>query len=90
MKTVLNVKTDKEVKEQARQVAEELGLPLSSVVNALLKQFIRDREISFSLKEYKATPYLEELIAEAHAERERGDTVGPFDSVDDLMESLNS
>ena len=48
-KTVLNVKTDKEVKDQAQQVAKELGVPLSTVVNAFLKQFIKDRAVLFSL-----------------------------------------
>lgn len=49
MKTVINIKTDKDVKEQAQKIAKELGVPLSTVVNASLKQFVRSREIYFSL-----------------------------------------
>lgn len=48
MKTVLNVKTDKEVKEAAQRIAKELGLPLSTVVNAYLKEFVRNRSIHLS------------------------------------------
>jgi len=47
-KTVLNVKTDEKVKNEAKKIAKELGIPLSLVVNGYLKQFIRDKEITFS------------------------------------------
>jgi len=48
MKSVINIKADKEVKENAQKVAQELGLPLSVVVNAFLKDFILNRSIAFS------------------------------------------
>lgn len=64
MKTVINLKADKEVKEQAQKVAEELGLPLSTVINSYLKQFIRDKEIHLSIAP-KMTPALERLIGSA-------------------------
>ena len=48
MKTLINVKTDKEVKEQAQRIAEELGVPLSTVVNAYLKEFIRNKEVVYA------------------------------------------
>jgi len=40
MKTVLNIKTDVEVKERAQALAKHLGIPLSTIVNANLKAFI--------------------------------------------------
>lgn len=49
-KTVINIKVDKEVKEKARVLADELGLPLSTIVNANLKEFIRSGEATFSLE----------------------------------------
>jgi addiction module RelB/DinJ family antitoxin len=48
MKTLINIKADKEVKEGAQALAKELGLPLSIVVNAYLKDFIRNRGINIS------------------------------------------
>ena len=48
MKTVLNIKTDKEVKEKAQELAKYLGVPLSTIVNAHLKAFIRSGEFSVS------------------------------------------
>ena len=48
MKTLINIKADKAVKEGAQELARELGLPLSVVVNAYLKDFIRNRGINIS------------------------------------------
>lgn len=45
MKTVLNVKTDVEVKQGAQRLAKHLGVPLSTVVNAYLKEFIAVGEL---------------------------------------------
>jgi len=47
-KTVINIKTDKEVKKNAKKIAEELGISLSDVINASLRNFIKTREIKFS------------------------------------------
>ncbi len=47
-KTIISIKSDKEVKEHAKKLAEELGISLSDVVNASLRNFIRTREVHFS------------------------------------------
>ena len=61
MKTMINIKADKEVKENAQAIARELGLPLSSVINAFLKDFIRTRSIAFSAVP-KMSPTLERIL----------------------------
>ncbi len=48
MKTVINLKTDRAVKNNAQKLAYDLGLSLSAVINAFLKQFIRNQEVYFS------------------------------------------
>lgn len=48
MKTVINIKADKDIKIKARKIAEELGLSLSAVINAYLKQFVRNKSVYFS------------------------------------------
>ena len=57
MKTLLNVKTDKDVKEKAQKIAKGIGLPLSSVINAYLKEFIRSKEVTFSFLHREHTDY---------------------------------
>ena len=41
VKTLLNVKTDKRLKRDAQRVARELGLPLSTIMNAYLRDLVR-------------------------------------------------
>ncbi|MBT3282786.1 type II toxin-antitoxin system RelB/DinJ family antitoxin [bacterium] len=88
--TILNIKTDKKLKENAKKVAGKIGVPLSTVVNSFLKQFVRDEEVTFSSKSYQMTPYLESLVEEARRDRRAGKTSGPFSNAKDLMKHLNS
>jgi addiction module RelB/DinJ family antitoxin len=48
-KTVLNIKTDKKVKEEAQKAARELGLPLGTIVNAYLRELAREKRVVFSV-----------------------------------------
>lgn len=88
--TILNIKTDKKLKADAQKVAAEIGVPLSTVMNAFLKQFVRDKEVTFSANEYRPTPYLERILEEAEAEYKAGETSGPFITAEDLMKHLTS
>ena len=85
--TIFNFKTDKKLKANAKKVADELGVPLSTVMNAFLKQFVRDKEITFSANEYRPTPYLVGLIEEARAEYEKG-AVKKFATADEFLSTL--
>ena len=68
MKTQVNIKIDTDVKKEAQARAKELGLSLSSVVNASLKQFSKTGELHLSTQ-YRMTPYLEKIVKEAPEER---------------------
>ena len=61
--TMINIKTNKDVKKQAQKLAEELGFSLSALMTASLKQFVRTREVQFSVLP-RMTPYLEGVIKE--------------------------
>ena len=80
MKIMVNIKTDKEVKEKAQRQARELGLPLSTVINAYLKEFIRNREVRFSL-EPQLRPEVEKMLKQASEDyKMRKNISGPFAS----------
>ena len=49
-KITINIKADKRVKEEAQKTARNLGMPLSTVINAYLSQFIRTKEVYFYLE----------------------------------------
>lgn len=48
MKTVINIKADRDIKMKAKKLAGDLGLSLSAVINAYLKQFVRNKSVYFS------------------------------------------
>ncbi len=85
--TILNVKTDKKLKAEAKKVAEELGVPLSTVINAFLKKFVREKEITLSANPLRPTPYLEQILEEARAEYEAGQARA-FKTGEDMLEYL--
>jgi len=87
--TILNVKTDKKLKAEAKKVSEELGVPLSTVVNAFLKKFVREKEITLSANPLRPTPYLEQILEEAHTDYQTG-KVQTFESGDDMLDHLKS
>jgi len=91
MKTVINIKADKEVKENAQQLAKELGFPLSTVINAYLRQFIRNREVYVSSIP-RMTPEIEELLGKVEEDIKRGRNLSPAFSnareMDDYLDSL--
>lgn len=86
MKTILNIKTDKEVKLGAKRAAEELGMPLGTIINAFLRQLARDKEIAFSVP-YKPKAFLTRVLAEAEREWQAGKAAGPF-TLDELRKDL--
>jgi DNA-damage-inducible protein J len=85
--TILNIKTDKKLKAEAKKVSEELGVPLSTVINAFLKKFVREKEITLSANPLRPTPYLEQILKDAQAEYEAG-KASTFDSGGDMLKHL--
>lgn len=60
-KTILNIKTDPQTKQQIQEFAAELGVPVSVIMNAQIKQMLRDRKIILST-ELEPTPYLVKIM----------------------------
>ena len=89
-KTVINIKADKEVKEKAHKVAKEIGIPLSTVMNAFLKHFIRNKEVHFYLAP-RMSEKLERTIARAERDLKKGKNISPvFSDPDEMLDYLHS
>ena len=84
MKTVLNVKTDSEVKKQATQVALEMGVPMSIVVTTLLKKFINDRELVLEAPRQMSTK-LEKTLEQAEKDLKNGKFSPAFSDADSAI-----
>ncbi|MBU6231170.1 MAG: type II toxin-antitoxin system RelB/DinJ family antitoxin [Patescibacteria group bacterium] len=87
-KTLITVKTDKSLKKAAQETAEEIGISLGTLINIFLKQFVRTKEVNFSVS-YRPTPSLISAIKEAEKELAEGKLPAAH-SVDELMEELRS
>lgn len=90
MKTVIHIKSDKEVKENAQRAAKELGLTLTDVINAALRNFIRTREVIFS-NTPRMTPELEKIIAKVEKDIKHNRNIfGPFETPEEMDKFLDS
>lgn len=90
MTTVIHVKADKEVKENAQKVAKDLGLSLSDVINASLRNFIRTREIVFS-DIPQMTPELEKLLDRVEEDIKHNRNLSPaFKTAEEMNKYLDS
>ncbi len=90
MKTAINIKADKEVKKNAQKVADELGLSLSAVINAYLKQFVRNKEIHLTVAP-RMSAELEELLGRVEQDVRNKRNLSPiFSSAKEMDRYLKS
>ena len=62
--TNLYIRVEPEVKEQAENILEKLGIPVSNAVNMFLKQVIMQNGIPFDVKLYESKPLEMEALSE--------------------------
>ncbi len=75
-KILISIKADRDVKEKAKKIAQQLGLPLSVIVNAYLRQFIRTKEVHFSV-EGALKPSAKKRLSRIHKEVLEGKNLSP-------------
>ena len=86
----MSIKTDKEVKEDIQEFAREIGMPVSTIVNAYFKELLRTREVRYSVPP-KMTPHLERVIAVARRDYKNKKNISPaFTNADDAIRWLHS
>ncbi|MGH7195247.1 MAG: hypothetical protein ACREGA_00495 [Candidatus Saccharimonadales bacterium] len=87
-KTLLSFKTDDKTKQEIKAFAAQLGMPVTTFVNVVVRQALRDRRIVVGTG-LEPTPYLKKLIHEAEADYAAGKNISPaFDSADEMFEHL--
>lgn len=85
-KTMLNIKIDPKLKTAAKKTAEALGIPLGTITSALIRQFVRDKEVNFSIP-LKPSKYLRNSIKEARAELASG-KLKPYKDIQEMFKEL--
>ncbi len=87
-KTIINLKVSKELKREAQDLADEIGVPLTTVITANLKEFVRSRSLSISAFP-RLKPEVEAEIGEAIAEYKTGKDISlAFDTPKDAANYL--
>jgi len=86
--TVINIKTDKNLKKDAQALAKNFGLPLSAIVNTYLREFVREKRVVFSeppMPNAKTRKILDQALKDI---KQGKNLVGPFETAEEMMKSL--
>jgi len=87
---VIHIKTDKRTKSAAQKTASDLGLSLSSVLHAYLKQFTREKRVEFSV-EGTLRREVGKALLEASEDYKKGINISPvFSTAKEMDDYLDS
>jgi len=70
------------------KTAEELGMPLSVVIKAFLKQFIKTKSVEFSARNEEPSEYLVKTIKQALKDKKEGKASPVFNTGEETMKWL--
>ena len=85
-KTSMSIRLDSEVKEQAQQVFNNLGMDMTTAINIFLRQAIQYQGLPFDVR-LDESRKLVEVLADLDQNRNMSQS---FVSVSDLMEDLRA
>ena len=85
-KTSVSIRLDSEVKEQAQQVFNSLGMDMTTAINIFLRQAIQYQGLPFDVR-LDESRKLMEVLADLEQNRNMSQSFG---SVSDLMEDLRA
>lgn len=69
---VINIRIDQGTKKKAQKLAEDLGLSLSGMVTGLLKQVIKTKTVTFSVREEIPSDYMIKALKESKEDIKAG------------------
>ena len=85
-KTSMSIRLDSEVKEQAQQVFNNLGMDMTTAINIFLRQAIQYQGLPFDVRLDENRKFLE-VLTDLDQNRNMSQS---FESVSDLMEDLRA
>lgn len=89
-KSVINFKVDSvRSKQKPKKLAIELGVPLSSIINAQLRELIRTRTLIVST-EPRMTSFLDKVIEIVERDRKSDKHITRNNSIEDAIAHLDS
>jgi antitoxin component of RelBE/YafQ-DinJ toxin-antitoxin module len=89
-KAIINIKVSKALKHDAQELADEIGVPLTTVISASLKEFVRSRSLTVSAFP-RLRPEIERELGKAIADYKEGKNISKaFVKPSDIADHLNS
>ncbi len=85
---VISTKIDLQTKREAQKTAEELGMPLSVIIKAFLKHFVRTKSIEFSARNEEPNEYLKSVMRQAEENYRKGKVSPVFGNAKDAIKYL--
>lgn len=86
---VINVRVNPVLKVKAQALAQDLGLSLSSLINAYLKHLVKTRKVVLTASE-EPTDYLLKIIKKSKEEIKKGKVSPGFNKAEEAIKWLNS
>ena len=88
----MTIRTNSTIKSEAQAIFAELGLDMSTAVNAFFRQTIREKGLPFALttkEDFGSTP--NRVTRKVLRDSAKGkNLVGPFKTVEETMKYLNA
>jgi antitoxin component of RelBE/YafQ-DinJ toxin-antitoxin module len=89
-KAIINIKVSKALKRDAQDLADEIGVPLTTVISAGLKEFVRSRSLTVSAFP-RLRPEIEQELSEAINDYKKGKNISKiFAKPSEVTNHLNS
>ena len=86
----INIRIEPELKREAEKTLSDLGMNVADAVTVFLKQVVLTESIPFEIKKPKYNKETVEAIKEALEMIKSPEKYTSFDTVDELVEELNS
>lgn len=84
------IKTNKALKVKAQKLAKEMGLPLGTLVNNYLRDFVVERKVTFTAEPYILNKKTARSVDQARKDYKAGKNIsGPF-TADEFIKHLKS
>lgn len=85
---MLNIKIEKDLKTKAQKVAKDMGLPLSSILNRYIKEFVQEKRVEFK-ESYVPNAKTAKLLDKIDRDIKEGKNLSPtFTNVEDAIAYL--
>lgn len=88
--SIISVNVPKEVKEEANQILNDLGLNMSTAVNMYLRRIIADRGIPFEIREADPNQEFLDALEELDYMEKHPEEYKSYQDLDELKKDLLS